>query len=108
MIPQIHPRDAAQLLAGAIPPLLLDVREENEHTFASLPHSVLIPLGELHGRIGEIEEWKDKEVLVMCHHGLRSQHAISHLREAGFTRLRNVKGGIDLWSQSVDPGIPRY
>jgi sulfur-carrier protein adenylyltransferase/sulfurtransferase len=89
-------------------PLLLDVREPEEHAFAALPDSKLIPLGEVLQRAGEIESWKDKEVVVYCHHGIRSLHAISRLRTMGFSNLRNLSGGIDAWSREVDHSVPRY
>ena len=87
---------------------LLDVRELNEHQFAALPESIHIPLGELPERVAELESIRDMECVVYCHHGIRSLHAISYLRQCGFEKLRNLTGGIDLWSLEVDPEVPRY
>ncbi len=102
----------ATTLAGRLrepePPALLDVREPGEHEFAALPSSRLIPLGELAERTGELDDWRNREVVVYCHHGIRSLHAIQLLRQAGFTRLVNLRGGIDRWSIEVDPTVPRY
>ncbi|MBL9134682.1 MAG: hypothetical protein JNK85_02390 [Verrucomicrobiales bacterium] len=89
-------------------PRLLDVREPEEHAFAAIPQSVLIPLGELPMRLDELEDWKPSEIVVYCHHGIRSMHAIAILRRAGFERLANLRGGIDRWSTDVDPSVPRY
>lgn len=108
MIAQIEPREAARRLADPSPPHLLDVREEEEHRIARVPGATLIPLGELAARLNEIAAWKNDEVLVLCHHGLRSAHAVAHLRASGFSKLYNVRGGIDLWSRTVDPSIPKY
>ena len=90
------------------PPALLDVREPEEHAFCSLPGSRLVPLSEIHERWGELDDWREKDVIVYCHHGIRSAHAIGLLRAAGFQRLSNLAGGIDRWSLEVDPSVPRY
>ncbi len=95
-------------LSEASPPHLLDVREPHENAFAALPNSVLIPLGQIPERFAEIESWKSEPVVVYCHHGIRSQHAIGFLRSVGFEQLQNLDGGIDAWSNSVDPSVPRY
>ncbi|HWM32939.1 MAG TPA: ThiF family adenylyltransferase [Pseudolysinimonas sp.] len=103
----------AKLLAGPTtggvhetPPLLLDVREAPEASFAALPGSVLIPLGELPGRLGELDP--EAPVVVYCHHGVRSGRALDVLEQAGFTRARHLTGGIDAWSVKVDDSVPRY
>lgn len=87
---------------------LLDVREPEEHAHAAIPNSLLIPLGELPLRLDELDAWKSSEIVVYCHHGIRSMHAIAILRNAGFRRLVNLRGGIDRWSTDVDPSVPRY
>jgi adenylyltransferase/sulfurtransferase len=103
----------AKLLAGPTtggvhetPPLLLDVRERPEASFASLPGSVLIPLGELPDRVSELDP--AEPVVVYCHHGVRSARALEVLEKAGFARARHLTGGIDAWSVTVDPTVPRY
>ncbi|MDB6064247.1 MAG: sulfurtransferase [Pedosphaera sp.] len=105
---QLSATELAALLKTAHPPRLLDVRELEEHAFASLPGSTLIPLGEIHQRAAEIESWKQEDIVVYCHHGIRSLHAIGQLRALGFTKLRNLSGGIDAWSAAVDSSVPRY
>ncbi|MEP6664024.1 MAG: rhodanese-like domain-containing protein, partial [Verrucomicrobiota bacterium] len=84
------------------------VREEEEHHFVALPNSTLIPLGELSSRLDEIESWLDEEIVVYCHHGIRSLNAIAQLKHSGFTKLQNLVGGIDRWVTEVDPSLPRY
>jgi rhodanese-related sulfurtransferase len=98
---------AQRLICGQIPKLL-DVREPEEHAFAALPNSTLIPLGDIESRANEIEAWKDEEVVVYCHHGVRSAFAIGQLATLGFKKLLNLTGGIDRWSLEVSPGVRRY
>lgn len=88
--------------------MLLDVREVGEHERAALPGSKLIPLAQVPFRVGEISDWKERDVVVYCHHGVRSLMAIGWLKLRGFTRLHNLSGGIDRWSVEVDRGCPRY
>jgi len=86
----------------------LDVREAEEHAFCALPDSRWVPLSELMERVEDLADWRTQEVVVYCHHGVRSAHAIALLRQFGFTRLFNLSGGIDRWSLEVDPKVPRY
>ena len=86
---------------------IIDVREPNEYQTARIPGTTLIPLGEVVGRKGEIDE--SRETVVHCKGGVRSAKAIRSLAEAGFTgRLVNLKGGITAWSDEVDPSVPKY
>jgi rhodanese-related sulfurtransferase len=87
---------------------LLDVRQPEEHAFVALPNSTLIPLGELAERMDEIENWKADEVVVYCHHGIRSAQAVAFLRATGFSNVHNLSGGIDRWTDEVDTSLPRY
>lgn len=104
----ITPVELATWLKEPSAPALLDVREPGEHDFCALPGSRLLPLGELAERVEELADWRDREVVVYCHHGVRSAHAIGILRHFGFTRLINLSGGIDRWSLELDPKTPRY
>ncbi len=105
---QITPAELAGKLRSEQPPFLLDVREQGEHETASLPGAKLIPLAQVPLRITEIAEWKDREVVVYCHHGVRSLMAIGWLKLRGFHKLHNLAGGIDRWSLEVDANCPRY
>jgi rhodanese-related sulfurtransferase len=107
-VSQITPSQLCERLRAPAAPKLLDVREPEEHALVALPGSVLVPLGELGERMDELDAWKNEEVVVYCHHGVRSLHAIGYLRQAGFQRLVNLAGGIDRWSLDVDPATPRY
>jgi adenylyltransferase/sulfurtransferase len=86
-------------------PFLLDVREPEERCLASIG-GVLIPLGTLANRLVELD--KNDEIVVYCHHGIRSAHAVGLLRRAGFTNVKNLSGGIDEWARVVDGGVARY
>ncbi|MCC6487596.1 MAG: hypothetical protein IT364_08845 [Candidatus Hydrogenedentes bacterium] len=88
--------------------LLLDVRTPAELQTASLSDCMNIPLDKLPGRVGELEAWRDKEIVVMCHHGGRSAQAQGFLLRQGFSRVLNLTGGINAYSVHVDPSIPRY
>ena len=105
---EVSPEELAQKLRSSQPPRLLDVREADEHARFALPNAKLIPLGSLVNRLSEIEEWRLEEVVVYCHHGLRSLHAIAQLQRYGFTKLHNLSGGIDRWAREVNPALPRY
>ena len=85
--------------------LLLDVREPEEFAFANIG-GVPIPLGELPSRLAELD--RDTEIVILCHHGVRSLHAAHFLLANGFTKLANVRGGIDQWSIRVDGNLARY
>ena len=88
--------------------LLLDVREPQEHAMAHIEGAELLPLGQLEARVGELEKWKAKRVVIHCHHGGRSAHACHVLQQHGFSNALNLRGGIDAWSRSVDASVARY
>jgi adenylyltransferase/sulfurtransferase len=90
------------------PLLLLDVREPAEWETARIEGARLVPLGQLEERLAELAEWKDRPVVAHCHHGGRSAKACQLLAGAGFSDVANLVGGIDAWSLSVDPSVPRY
>jgi len=98
--------DAARLLASPNPPLLLDVREPWEVETAAVAGAVCIPMGQVPTRLAELD--RDRPVVVMCHHGRRSAQVGFLLERSGFREVINLAGGIDAWSEQVDPGIARY
>jgi adenylyltransferase/sulfurtransferase len=86
--------------------VLVDVREPHEFQIARIPGSVLIPLGELPKRLNELNP--ADEIVMHCKMGGRSAKAVDLLKQNGFTKVINVKGGITAWSDKVDPSVPKY
>lgn len=101
-------RDFAKRVQSGQPVYLLDVRTPEENAIASLPGSVLIPLSDLAADLDTIKPPEGSDLVVYCHHGVRSWHAAMFLEQAGFSPVYSLAGGIDAYSQSIDPSIPRY
>jgi sulfur-carrier protein adenylyltransferase/sulfurtransferase len=101
----ISPEELKARLSSGAPPMLVDVREPMEYQINRLPGSILIPLGALPESLGELDGTRD--LVVYCHHGIRSERAVEFLRSAGF-RARNLKGGITAWIDRVEPTMVRY
>jgi rhodanese-related sulfurtransferase len=85
---------------------LLDVRQAEELEIARIEGALHIPLNELPARLGELDP--AQAIVAMCHHGVRSEMAGRVLERNGFAQVAHLSGGIDAWSQAVDPSIPRY
>jgi rhodanese-related sulfurtransferase len=103
---QIGPEELKRRLDAGDAMQLLDVREVWEHEITRLEGATLIPLGELLERAGELDP--ERPLVVYCHHGVRSYQAVVWLRQQGFPLAQNLAGGIDYWSQVVDPMVVRY
>jgi rhodanese-related sulfurtransferase len=103
---EISPQDLKARLDRNEPPLLLDVRQDWETSLCRLPNAVHIPIEELELRTGELNPQDD--IVVYCHQGVRSAAVAEYLRSLGFTSVRNLTGGLDLWARAVDPGMRRY
>jgi molybdopterin/thiamine biosynthesis adenylyltransferase/rhodanese-related sulfurtransferase/molybdopterin converting factor small subunit len=86
--------------------LLIDVREPHEYQICNIPSAKLIPLGELPKRVNELDS--AVEIVAHCKSGIRSAKAVDFLRQAGFRKVKNMKGGITAWSDKVDPRVPKY
>jgi len=104
--PTIRPEELKALLDGGKTPVLLDVRQPEEVKVAAIAGSVSIPMNEVPWRIDELDAKAD--IVVYCHHGMRSQQVAQLLQMRGFKTVRNLVGGIDAWSLTVDPKVPRY
>ncbi len=87
---------------------LLDVRQPEEHAICALPNSVLVPLNELAQRAEELPFEKDEEIVVYCHHGMRSLNGAAFLGQLGFSNVSSLTGGIEAWACEVDPEVARY
>ncbi|CAG1770168.1 thiosulfate sulfurtransferase [uncultured bacterium] len=88
------------------PLLLLDVREPPEFHYAHIPNSVLIPMGNIAQQIDELD--KQQTMVVICHHGFRSQQVALFLDSMGFNNVLNLQGGVDAWAVYCDNTMPRY
>jgi rhodanese-related sulfurtransferase len=108
MSESITATELAAWLKSEKPPRLLDVREPEEFAICALPGAVLIPLGQVPEQVEELEGLRDEPIVVYCHHGVRSLHAIGFLKHVGFTNVVNLSGGIDAWAREVEPAMARY
>ena len=115
MLYQVRPSQLnewlGQFAGDAAKPVVLDVREGWEVQVASVAPSeqfelVHIPLGEITSRLQELDP--ERPIACLCHHGARSMSVASFLVNHGFEDVHNITGGIDAWSLSADPTVPRY
>ncbi len=88
--------------------LLLDVRTPHELTLAALPQATHLPMNEVDADSPELEDWKNREVVCMCHLGGRSAQVQYYLLNNGFTNVKNLLGGIHAWSEEIDSTVPTY
>ncbi|MEP6992477.1 MAG: molybdopterin-synthase adenylyltransferase MoeB [bacterium] len=103
---EITPRQLDARLRAGTPTTVLDVREPYEWAIARLPEARLIPLGSLPQAVQSLD--RHAEIVVYCHHGMRSAAAVDWLQDQGFASVCNLVGGIDRWSLEVDPSMRRY
>ena len=105
---EIDVRSVQQLRDSGEKFTLLDCREPDEVAAARIEGSMHIPMREIPSRLTELEPQKAERIVVHCHHGGRSQRVTHFLRQQGFSQAQNMSGGIDAWSQEIDPNVPRY
>ena len=103
---EITPRRLDAKLRDGVPLSVIDVREPYEWSIARLPDARLVPLNSLPQAVNSLD--RDAEIVVYCHHGMRSAAAADWLRDQGFGKVLNLVGGIDRWSLEVDPSMRRY
>jgi rhodanese-related sulfurtransferase len=113
---ELDPRQLQALAAagsdghGAPPPLLLDVREAWEFVRAAIRidglRTLHIPMNEIPARLAQLDP--AQAVVCICHHGVRSAQVVAFLERHGHSAAYNLAGGIDAWSEQVDPAVPRY
>ncbi len=119
MVPQLNPCDFAAWRnsnsgAAAALPVVLDVREPWETQTASVTPDgfvlVHIPMRDIPVRLASLQEahGADHPIACLCHHGMRSLQVANYLTQSGFGKVVNLQGGIDAWSQQVDPSVARY
>jgi adenylyltransferase/sulfurtransferase len=103
---EVTPREVSDKLARGEKILFVDVREQWEYDTSHIEGSVWIPLREIPASTPRLES--AGEVILFCHHGMRSMDAAAWLRSQGVTSARSMAGGIDLWATEIDPKIARY
>src|SRR5256886_4542788 len=105
-IPTMSAHELKQKMDAREPFELIDVRETFEYEIARIDGARLIPLGEIAERADELP--RDRPIVVHCHSGRRSAEAVRLLQQRGFGNIYNLEGGIDGWSDQIDPGVPKY
>jgi rhodanese-related sulfurtransferase len=111
MIAQVRPSELNDWIRSQSgTPLVLDVREAWELQTASVKADgfelLAIPMMDIPARLAEVP--RDRPVACLCHHGGRSQRVAGFLEQQGYTKVANIAGGIDAWSQERDPTVARY
>ncbi len=96
------------LAAAAEPPLLLDVREPWEFAICHLDGSELLPMRGIPAAVAAGRLPRDREIVVICHHGIRSRQVAMFLELQGYDRIINLQGGVDAWARELDPQLPTY
>jgi sulfur-carrier protein adenylyltransferase/sulfurtransferase len=105
-IPQMSPQELKRRMDAGESFELVDVREPFEYEIARIDGARLIPLGEISERLDEVSS--EQPIVVHCHSGTRSAQAVGLLQQHGFTKVYNLEGGIDAWSDQIDPNVPKY
>jgi sulfur-carrier protein adenylyltransferase/sulfurtransferase len=105
-IPTISAHELKRQMDAREPFELIDVREAFEYEIARIDGAKLIPLGEIAERANELQ--RERSIVVHCHSGQRSAEAVRLLQQRGFANVYNLEGGIDAWSDQIDPSVPKY
>ncbi|MEP7329721.1 MAG: rhodanese-like domain-containing protein [Betaproteobacteria bacterium] len=107
-MPQLAPAELHGWRADAArrAPVLVDVREPWEFERCKIEGAISVPLSQLQARIAELSA--EQDLILVCHHGSRSQQAAMFLARNGFSRVYNLRGGVEAWAVEVDPAMPRY
>lgn len=103
---QIAPSELKQKLDAGEKPLIVDVREPWEAEICAISGAKLVPLNTVAANMSAFEG--ATEVVLYCHHGMRSLNAAAYLRRQGVDGARSLTGGIERWASEIDPGMARY
>ena len=103
---EIVPSELRSRMDSGDAPEILDIREDWELDRARLEPVTHIPMDDLVHRLDELES--DRELVVMCHHGVRSARVVRFLETKGFSHVINLVGGIDAWARDIDRDVPTY
>lgn len=106
MITQLAPAQLKQRLDRGDALVVVDVREPWEVAVCALPGARHIPMREIPAQAATLP--RDADLVLLCHHGVRSQYVASFLERLGFEKLYNLAGGIDAWAKDVDPTMAKY
>jgi len=107
MFTEYSPQELKEYLDQAdTKPVLLDVREPWEYERCNIPNSTLIPMRHIPDILNNYDS--DQEIVVICHHGIRSRAVANYLAQHRFTKVINLASGIDGWAKQVDPSMPLY
>jgi len=104
----INAADVKKMMDEGVDFTLIDVREPQELEICHVEGAKHIPMNDIHGRYQELGEDPNQLIVVMCHHGSRSEMVMHQLWGLGYQNTKNLVGGIDAWSLDVDPKVPRY
>ena len=108
MLTQIAPQELADWLADTArpQPLLLDVREPWEFAQCAIAGADLMPMATVPAQFESIDA--EREIVCICHHGMRSQQVAMFLTSRGYEKVFNLRGGIHAWAEQVDRSMPTY
>lgn len=103
----IQPAEVRKLLdAGGI--VLIDCREQSEWDTANIKGAILMPMSNWANETEQLKQFEDQHIVVHCHHGGRSLRVTQWLRGNGYPNSQNMAGGINAWSEKIDPDVPKY
>ena len=105
---EVTPREVKGMLDRGDKFYFVDCRLPNEYAITHIEGARLIPLQQINQRYDELKGHEAEKVIVHCKSGMRSAKAIDFLRQQGFTKLKNLKGGILAWADRIDPKMPKY
>lgn len=105
---ELDVHEVKRLIDGESELFLVDCRIPAENEYCRIDGSELVPMDDLPSRMETLEPYREKQIVVYCHHGIRSLHVVRWLRSQGFQYAQNMAGGIDAWSIAIDSDVPRY
>lgn len=108
LVEQVSVTELKQAMDEGKDLVLVDVREPHELKICCLKYNLHIPLGDLRFRMEELEPYKEKELVLYCRSGRRSNMAAMFLSELGFAKVKNLKGGVLAWSDEIDSSFAKY
>ena len=102
----ITPQELKDLLEQSNPPKVIDVREDWEYEKCSIDGSLHIPMDQIEDHVDQLDA--EEDIVVVCHHGMRSAQVAQYLIQTGFSNISNLAGGVDAWAREIDPAMEQY